>query len=240
MGTMKHTIVIGATSGIGRALAIEFGRRGHAIGVTGRRLELLESLAGEIDGHVFVTQMDVRRTGEAVDALTALIDEMDDVGTIVINSGVLLRNAGWDGITSMIDTNVTGFVAMAEEAMRYFRQRGRGHLVGISSIAGIRGGKGTPTYNASKAFVSTYMDGLRHRAVHEKLDIHITDIRPGFVRTAMIEGRANQFWVASPEKAARQIADAVKKKKKRVYITRRWRLIAGLARIVPDRLYHRV
>ncbi len=237
---MKNTIVIGATSGIGRALAVEFSRRGHAVGVTGRRKEMLESLKSEIGGGVFAAQMDVLRTGEAVDTLKRLIEEMGDVGTIVINSGVLFRSAGWEGIKKMIDTNVTGFVAMAEESMGYFCRRGNGRLVGISSIAGIRGAKGTPTYNASKAFVSTYLDGLRHRAAYDKLDIQVTDIRPGFVRTAMIEGRANQFWVASPEKAARQIADAVQKKKKCVYITRRWRLIAGLARIVPDKVYHRV
>ena len=236
---MDKTIIVGATSGIGRALAVEFAERGHHVGIAGRRDELLRSLLSERDNIVAARRLDVTETENSAVALRGLIDEVGDVATIVINSGVLFRNPGRDGNQAMIDTNVSGFVAMAEEAMTYFRKRGEGRLVGISSIAAVRGAKGTPVYNASKAFVSTYLDGLRHRVAYEKLPIQITDIRPGFVRTAMIEDRGGLFWVASPEKAARQIVDAVKKGKKRAYVTKRWRLIAWLARLVPDSVYHK-
>lgn len=240
MTDMPSAIVIGATSGIGRALAVEFARRGFAVGVTGRRAELLQELDDEIKTPTIVKPMDIRRVREAMETLRELIDEMADVDVIVINAGVGSGDGGWGGIEAMIDTNVTGFVAVAEASMDYFSRRKGGHLVGISSIAGLRGAKRAPVYNASKAFVSIYMEGLRHRVASEGLPIHITDIRPGFVGTVMIEGRPGLLWVASPEKAAGQIFEAIQKKKKHAYITKRWRLVAWLARVVPDWIYHKL
>ncbi|UCH85158.1 MAG: SDR family NAD(P)-dependent oxidoreductase [Candidatus Latescibacterota bacterium] len=236
---MPNAIVIGATSGIGRALAVELARQGYKVGATGRRVERLNQLENEFPDRILTRPMDVRDVAAAPDALRELIVEMHGVDVIVINAGVLFRDADWGGIEAMIDTNVTGFVATAEAAMGYFLDRRSGHLVGISSIAAIRGAKGSPVYNASKAFECTYMDGLRHRIAKTKLPIHVTDIRPGFVDTKMIADRGGLFWVASPEKVARQIIDAIHKKKKRTYITKRWHAIAWLAKTVPDWIYHK-
>jgi short-subunit dehydrogenase len=237
--TMPNAIVIGATSGIGRALAVELVKIGYRVGATGRRTERLDELKEECTARIHIKAMDVRDTHAAITILGELVVEMDGADVIVINSGVLFRNADWDGIQAMIDTNVTGFVALAEASMGHFLDRRSGHLVGISSIAALRGAKGSPVYNASKAFESTYMDGLRHRVAKTKLPIHITDIRPGFVDTKMIEARAGLFWVATPEKAAKQIIDAIHKKKKRTYITKRWHAVAWLAKTVPDWIYHK-
>mgnify|MGYP003672983891 FL=1 len=87
--------------------------------------------------------------------------------------------------------------------------------------------------------MSNYMEGLRLKALKENLDIHITDIRPGYVDTAMAEGD-HMFWVAPPEKAAKQIVDAIKSNKSCAYITKRWRLIAWLMRIAPNFLYKKL
>jgi len=236
---MPDAIVIGATSGIGRALAVELAENGYNVGITGRRTDRLDQLGEQIPTMSYAMTMDVRHGRDATPVLEQLIEKMNGVDLIIINSGVLFRNATWAETEAMIETNITGFVAMAEMAMKHFIDRGHGHLVGISSIASVRGAKGSPVYNASKAFVSNYLDGLRHRVVFNKLPVHITDIRPGFVRTAMIEDRPGVFWAATPEKAARQICDAIVKKKKRVYITKRWRLIAWLAGVVPDWIYHK-
>lgn len=236
---MKGAVVIGATSGIGAALSRELVRRGYRVGLAGRRTDRLAALRDELGEGAHIAPMDVRDREGARRALEVLVNEIGDTGLFIVNAGVLHRGAGAPGIEDMIQTNVIGFVTVAEAAMDCFRRRGGGHLVGISSIAAIRGAKGTPVYNASKAFVSTYMDGLRHRAAHEGLAVHVTDIRPGFVETAMIEGRGGLFWVASPEKAARQILGAIERKKKRAYITKRWGLVAFLSRIVPDRIYHK-
>lgn len=128
---------------------------------------------------------------------------------------------------------------MANLAMHYFNEKGFGHFVSISSIAAIRGNDAAPAYNASKAFMTHYMEGLRKRCVKSGKPIYITDILPGFVDTEMARGE-KLFWVATPKKAAAQIYDAIVRKKKMAYVTKRWRLIAWLLKIVPDCIYNKL
>jgi short-subunit dehydrogenase len=128
---------------------------------------------------------------------------------------------------------------MANVAFKHFLEQSSGHLVGISSIAALRGSGATPAYNASKAFVSNYLEGLRQKASKLKLPITVTDIQPGLVDTAMAQGEG-LFWIAPPEIAARQIFDTIKSRRKRAYITKRWRLIAWLLKAMPDRIHNRM
>ena len=132
-----------------------------------------------------------------------------------------------------------GFAGMVNVAVAHLEARGSGHLVGISSLAGLRGNAVAPSYAASKAFVSNYLQGVRYRFNRLKLPVAVTDVQPGFVDTRMAKGD-RLFWVASPQTAARQIAAAISGRKQRVYITRRWRLIAWLLQILPDALYSRL
>ncbi len=134
---------------------------------------------------------------------------------------------------------MTGFAAIANAAIHHFLEKGSGHLVNISSIAALRGSGEASAYNASKAFESNYMDGLRNKIAKRRLPITITDIQAGFVDTAMAQGEG-LFWVAAPEEAARQIYQAIKGKKKHAYITRRWVLLAWLFKVIPDWIYDRV
>jgi len=108
-----------------------------------------------------------------------------------------------------------------------------------SSIAAIRGGGDAPAYNASKAFVSNYLEGLRQMAAKMKLPLTVTDIKPGFVDTVMAQGEG-LFWVAPAEKAAKQILEAVEKKKDHAYVTKRWRLVAWVLKLLPGRLYCKI
>jgi short-subunit dehydrogenase len=134
----------------------------------------------------------------------------------------------------MIEVNVMGFVAPADLAMRHLAERGSGHLVGLSSVASLRGGRPDATiYGASKAFVSNYMEALRLGADLSSLDIQVTEVRPGYVDTPMTRGQPGMFWVADVETAARQIHVAIKKRKRIAYITRRWRLVAWLLKALP-------
>ncbi len=167
-----------------------------------------------------------------MEALKQLINEMGGMDLVVISAGVGHGNRGleWSKERETIEVNVTGFAAVANAAFKYFSQKGGGHIVGISSIAAIRGNGSAPAYNASKAFVSNYLDGLRQKARKSKLPITITDVQPGFVDTPMLKGKG-LFWVAPAAKAARQIYGAVKAKKRHVYITKRWRLIAWLLKV---------
>ena len=129
--------------------------------------------------------------------------------------------------------------AIANAAFKYFYNQGSGHIVGISSIAAIRGSGEAPAYNASKAFVSNYLEGLRQKARKSGIAITVTEIQPGFVNTAMAKGEG-LFWVSSPGKAGQQILKAVNSKKKHAYITKRWRLIAWLLKIIPGWIYNKL
>jgi short-subunit dehydrogenase len=119
-------------------------------------------------------------------------------------------------------------------AYQLFKKQGFGHLVGISSIASIRGNRHVPTYFASKAYQASYFESLWLKARRSKLPIFITDIQPGFVDTPMALGKT--FWMASSEKAARQIYQAIVTKKKKAYITKRWALVAMVLKLVPSGL----
>ena len=237
---MKRAIVIGASSGIGKELAIVLSGNGYAVGLTGRRIDLLEELKSNLPNPAFTKQMDISDYSNAMVLLENLIEEMGGADLIVISAGIGFFNSdlGWEKEKNTIDVNVGGFAAMANVAFRHFVQAGRGHLVGISSIAAIRGSGKTPAYNASKAFVSNYLEGLRINASKANLPILVTDIQPGFVDTPMARGKG-LFWVASPQEAARQIHKAIQRMGKHAYVTKRWSLIGCLLRVLPDFLYFR-
>lgn len=238
---MKKAIIIGASSGIGRELAKVFSRNGYVVGLTGRRIDLLISLQQELSTPSLVKRMDVSQTSEAMGLLEELIGEMDEVDLIVISAGVGFINSEleWEKEKATIDVNVAGFAAMANVAVKHFIRQSSGHLVSISSLAALRGSGATPAYNASKAFVSNYMEGVRQKVGKLKLPIVITDVQPGLVNTAMAQGEG-LFWVAPPEKAAGQIFDLIKSRRKHGYVTKRWRAIAWLLKVVPDSVYNKM
>lgn len=238
---MKRAIIVGASSGIGRELAKVLSQDGYSVGLTGRRIDLLISLQQELSAPSFVKHMDVSQTSEAMQHLEELICEMGGVDLVVISAGVGFINAEfeWEKEKTTIETNVTGFAAAANVAVKHFIQQSSGHLVGISSIAALRGSGATPAYNASKAFMSNYMEGLRQKVCKLKLPIIVTDIQPGLVDTAMAQGEG-LFWVAPPEKAARQIYDVIKSGRKHAYVTKRWRGIAWLLKVAPDYIYNKM
>jgi short-subunit dehydrogenase len=232
---VRNAIIIGASSGIGLALARILAAEGYNVGLAARRLDLLEQAAREIGGAAFVKAIDVSKPAEAMQRLHELITEMQDVELVVISAGTghINPKLEWDLELETIAVNVSGFAAMANVAVSHLEARGKGCLVGISSIAALRGNSHAPAYGASKAFMSNYLEGLRHRFMKLQLPVIVTDVQPGFVDTAM--AKADQkFWVATPEKAAAQIFAAIRKGKKHVYVTRRWRLIAWLFKGMPD------
>ena len=238
---MKKAIVIGSTSGIGRELAVILSAQGYVVGLAGRRDRLLDEVRDSLPGESHARRIDVSRPSEAMPLLEELIAEMGGVDLIVISAGTghINPELRWSHELETIDVNVLGFSAMANVAFRHFQERGSGHLVGITSIAALRGGKDAPAYNASKAFASNYLEGLRQKATGLGLPIAVTDVQPGFVDTAMAKGDG-LFWVASPEKAARQIYAAIKKRKDHAYITKRWRLFAWVLKILPGFVYKRL
>jgi short-subunit dehydrogenase len=237
---MKNVLIIGGSSGIGRKLAEAYAAQGCMVVVTGRRLEKLEQLA-QSSSRIQIVEMDICRTDNLPGQLEALAASMDHLDLIILSAGTGDLNTALDLTIEMrtISTNVSGFTAVVTWAYGYFEKQGYGHLAAITSIAGLRGSRGGPAYNASKAFQINYLQGLRQKAGHARVPIHITEVRPGFVDTDMAKGEGI-FWMASVEKASNQIIAGLKAKRSVVYITRRWRLIGWLLKILPDILYNRL
>ncbi|MFQ3345164.1 MAG: short-subunit dehydrogenase, partial [Porticoccaceae bacterium] len=180
---MKRAIIIGASSGIGYELAIQLAALGYQLGLMARREACLTELSHLLPGDHFVQTIDLIDADAARTQLADLIVQMGDVELIVVNSGVGAseKQLDWNIESEMIDVNVRGFTAMSMDAMNYFVQRGGGHLVGVSSVAAHFSGGLALTYHATKAFVSSYLNGMRSRAARSRLPITITTVEPGFI-----------------------------------------------------------
>jgi len=236
----KKAIVIGASSGIGHELSRILAKNGYRIGITGRREHLLKELQQENPDQFIYRAFDIRDLSKTSKYLNELIKELDGLDLLLISSGIGYINEELDLEPEFrtIETNVTAFTDIVTFAFRYFQQKKKGQIAAITSIAALRGNKSAPSYNASKAYQSNYLEGLRQKAISLKIPIYVTDIRPGFVATDMAKGE-NLFWVASPEKAASQIYRALKRKRRKVYITKRWRIYAVLLKLFPAWLYEK-
>lgn len=239
----KTVAIIGATSGIGRALAVEMHQRGYTVGATGRRVERLEKLQQQLADRLFIQYMDVTVLEEATGQLDQLVEQMGGLDILVLNAGVAQyqqQSVGHKADLHVVDVNVRGFANLASYGFNYFERRGSGQLVGISSVAALFGWGLTIPYNASKAFINTYLQGYRQKANHSKADIGVTTIMPGFVKSEMTEDMRGVFWVAPLDKAVRQIADAIERRKDEAYITKRWRLVGWLIKLIPNWIWNRI
>ena len=227
----KNAIVIGTSSGIGFALTQALLERSFAVGACSRHLEPLQILQKKFSRErCLLQQMDVTELEDASRILEALIGQLGDVQIIIINAGVgyLNPDLDWKLEEEVIKTNVLGFTALACVATSILNSEAKVGLVGISSISALRDNRHATSYAASKAYISNYLEGLNQRFVHARLPIVAIDVQPGFVDTPMSQQLPRKFWVATPEKAAKEILDAVEKRRRQVHVTRRWALIAWL------------
>lgn len=157
---------------------------------------------------------------------------------LIYNSGFgdPSESLDWEIDKKTVDINVNGFIEIVNRGFHFFINQGHGHIAATSSVASNRGNSFAPAYSASKAFISCYLEGLYIKAKRMKLPVYVTDLQPGFVRTKEINIKG-QFWVVPVSKAARQMVAAIDQKRFRVYISRRWWLIAILMRVVPRFIY---
>jgi short-subunit dehydrogenase len=238
---MKRAIIVGATSGLGRGLAKLLAENDYKVGITGRRAGILEEIRTEKPGNYCVETFDVTDTQNIRGHLNRLTQELGGLDLLVISSGTGDLNYSLDfGIEkTTIDTNVSGFTAIADWAFNYFVEQKHGHLVGISSLAGLRGNGQSPSYSATKAYQINYMECLRNKAHKTSLPVFVTDIRPGYVDTNMAKG-PGLFWVQPVNKAAGQIFKAIQRKRKIFYVTRRWRWIAWIMISTPNWIAERI
>lgn len=216
--------------------------RGHIVGATGRRTHRLSELKQRLGERIFIQTMDITHIDETIEQLNQLIDKMNGIDTIVLNAGVssFQEQSGRESDLNVIDVNITGFANLAAFSFEFFEGQGHGHIVGVSSIASLFPWGLSAPYNASKAFVNSYLRSYRQKANHSAADITVTNLMPGFVESEMTEGKKGMFWVASTPKAVRQMANAIEGKKEHAYITRRWRLVAWLIKLSPQWIWDRM
>jgi short-subunit dehydrogenase len=238
---MKKAIIVGATSGIGKGLAEILTQSGYMVGITGRRINLLNDLKSTNPDQYIIKNFDVTDEKSTYKNLEELTKELGGLDLLIISSGTGDINETLDFKTEKqaIETNISGFTAVAGWTYNYFRNQNSGHLVAITSIGGLRGSSQAPAYNATKAYQINYLEGLRQKAKKDQLRIDITDIRPGLVDTDMAKGEG-LFWISSVQKTSKQIYKAICSRKRIAYVTRRWLLIAILLKLLPGAIYERM
>lgn len=237
----KNAIIIGASSGIGREMALQLIGAGYKVGITGRRVHLLDEIKTMHPDSVFVESMDLMEVEASIEAFARLLEKFCSVDLVVVNSGTGSHDPdlSLDIAKRVVGVNVMGFTVMANEGYKALKTSGGGILVGISSIAGIRGNAYSPTYPASKAYMATYLEGLRCKSYQNKDNITVIDVKPGFVDTAM--GQSKQaFWRSSTEKAVKQMLKAMNQGKEYICVTKRWYFVSWLMKRLPFFIYKRI
>ena len=237
-------LITGASSGIGRALAIEFSRRGYALGLCARRLELLEDLQHELSSNhaVEIAELDVSQYDAVKEVLFKLAEKLGGAKIIIANAGVGERSLPGEGTfyldRRVIEINLLGAMATIDAGAEILKKQGGGQIVGISSVAGFRGLSNVPAYSASKSALSTYMEGIRHHLTQHK--IAVTVINPGFIDTAINTNRKFRPFLISAEKCARLTADMIEKKVLSSTVPLwPWALVSGAMKFIPERLWCR-
>ena len=232
---MKRAIVIGASSGIGREVAKLLVGEGWTVGVAARRIERLQDLGAFAIEQIDVTQED------ASERLRHLINNMGGMDLFFYASGIGKQNRELKENIELatLQTNGVGFTRMIGEAYRYFAEKGEGHIAAITSIAGTKGLGPAPSYSATKAMQNVYLQALEQQARQRHLRILFTDIRPGFVDTALLAGDFKYPMLLKPEQVAREIVYAIRHKKHIRVIDWKYRLLTAFWRRIPRCIWRR-
>ena len=226
-----NAIILGASSGIGKEMALRLAKDGWRVGITGRREKLLDEIAGAFPDSILSSAFDADDVAALGGRLDELAERLGGVDLFVVSAGCGFINADLDPALELqtVATNVAAFTAAADWGYAYFKKRGRGQLAAITSVGGLIGEGAAPAYAASKAYQIMYLDGLRKRARKEKIDLCLTELRPGSVDTDMMKGDGH-FWISSAARAAELACGAVLRKRKLQYGSRRWRGIGFILR----------
>ncbi len=237
---MKRIIIIGATSGIGKEVALKYMNDGCRVGVAGRRIEALKELQAMAPTKIEIQEIDVTQTN-AADNLLQLIDKLGGMDLFFLSSGIGNQNPELKAEIEIntAKTNVVGFTRMVDAAFNYFKQKGKGHIAVISSIAGTKGLGVAPAYSATKRFQNTYIDALAQLSHMEKLAIRFTDIRPGFVATDLLKGDKYPL-LMKPDTVATHIIYALNHYKRVVVIDWRYAILVFFWRMIPRWIWERL
>ncbi len=211
---------------------------GCQLGVAARREDRLQALKQLAPDRVVTATIDVTAE-DAPHRLRSLIDEMGGMDLFFYSSGIGKQNRTLEPDIELntFNTNAMGFARMIGEAYRYFAERGEGHIAAITSIAGTKGLGPAPSYSATKAMQNVYLQALEQQSNARGLKIRFTDIRPGFVDTALLSGDFRYPMMLKPEKVARQIVRALKCKRHIQVIDWKYSLLTACWRRLPRPLW---
>ena len=238
---MKKAIIIGATSGIGQEVAKCLLLEGWKIGVAGRRQSSLENLQRAAPDQIQIQALDVTQE-DASEKLNLLIDKLGGMDLFLLSSGIGFQNMelNMEIELNTARTNVEGFTRMVDTAFSYFKHNGGGHLAVISSIAGTKGLGVAPAYSATKRFQNTYIDALEQLTHLQKLNIHFTDIRPGFVATDLLNDGKHYPMLMKTDQVGRDIVRALHRKQRVAIIDGRYRILVFFWRMIPRWIWKRM
>jgi len=241
--TWKRAIIVGASSGIGEALACALVADGCRVALVARREERLRALAQSLNtdaGAVAALAYahDVTESAAVSALFETITRDLGGLDLIIYAAGIMPRVGPDEYDTEkdaeIIVANFTGAVAWLNEAARRFKKAKEGTIVGISSVAGDRGRRGNPVYGATKAALNAYLESLRSRI--ERHGAFVVTIKPGPVDTPMTKGLKMPGMI-SPEQAAAEILLAAKDKVRVAYVPGRWRPIMAVIRAIPAPIF---
>lgn len=214
---------------------------GWQLGVAARREAPLQQLKAIVPDRVEVMTIDVTQP-DAGERLQALISQLGGMDLYFHASGIGKQNRTLEADIELrtIDTNAVGFTRMIGTAFRYFAQQGKGHIAAITSIAGTKGLGPAPAYSATKALQATYLQALEQQAHQRRLNIRFTDIRPGFVDTALLNGTFKYPMLMKPEAVARDIVSSIRRQRHVRVIDARYRVMTFFWRLIPNCIWRRI
>jgi decaprenylphospho-beta-D-erythro-pentofuranosid-2-ulose 2-reductase len=245
----RRGIIVGASDGIGAALANKLAKEGYTLALIARRKDKLTALCTEINSSVNESRAlayvhDVSNYNEVPALLTKIVADLGGLDLIVFMAAVNYPPGGIDKYNfendrKMVEVNLIGAMAWLSPVAEMFQNAKAGQIVGISSVAGDRGRVGNPGNNASKAGLSTYLEALRNRL--SRHGVNVLTVKPGFVKTEMLKAAlgATPFAI-TPEKAADDIYKAVRKRKQLIYTASIWRWIMLIIQHVPSVIFRRM
>ena len=238
---MKRAVIIGASSGMGYEVSRLLLAQGYTLGVAARREDRLLALKQEAPDRVEVATIDVT-ADDAPGRLRELINRLGGMDLYFHVSGIGKQNRTLteDIELNTVNTNGMGFTRMIGEAYRYFAEQGKGHIAALTSIAGTKGLGPAPSYSATKAMQNVYLQALEQQAHSRGLDIHFTDIRPGFVDTDLLKGDFHYPMMLKPQAVARDIVKAIQNKRHVKVIDWKYAILTAMWRRVPRFIWRNI
>ena len=242
-------IIVGASGGIGAALSRRLAQAGYILALVDRNERALEQLCDEINKGCEETRVvpyvnDVTDYDSAPDVLRRIIADLGGLDLFIYVAGVIyfpgIDEYNFDEDRKMVEVNLLGTMAWMDQVAPLFQSMKSGQIVGVSSVAGDRGRVGNPGYNTSKAGFTAYLEGLRNRLTRH--GVNVITIKPGMVKTEMLNlpNAPRAVFAVTPEKAADEIWNAIRKRKQQVYISGIWFWLMLVIRNIPSFIFRRM